>query len=172
MRIKRVLWLVPLVVALMLGALVIPGGIALADTTQNVTINATPSFISISNSPSTFSFGMVAAGANNTTENSTTGWFALTDTSTVNVTTTIKVSANWTSWAWGSPAPDTAYLVASDGDGAYDIAVPDQPAAATTLHASASIGEDWTWEIGLEAPTEFTTGSIEECTILLTGAPS
>lgn len=169
---KRGLWLVPLVIAIVLGALVMPVGVASAATTQDVSINATPTYIAISNSPSSFDFGVIAASVTNQTTNTTGDHFSLTDTSSVNVTTTIVCQANWTGgtgWTWGAPGEDTAYLTVSDGDDAYDIAVPDAGQSAVTLHVSASIGEDWTWEMGLEGPTSFTFGDEQECTIRLTG---
>lgn len=170
---KRFIWLVPLVIAIVLGALVVPAGVALADTTQDVTVSASPTFIAIANTPGTFNFGVVAASCTNVTENSTTSHFAVTDTSTVNVTTTIIMQANWTGgtgWGWGSPGEDSAYLVASNGTGAYDIAIPDVGYSPATIFTTTSIGEDWDWEIGLQGPTSFTFGDEQECTIRLSGS--
>jgi len=169
--IRRVTWLVPLVVAVVLGALAMPAGVALA-TTQDVTINATPTFVGISNSPDTFSFGVIAVNQTNQTANTTASYFTVTDTSTVNITTTIVCQANWTGgtgWTWGVPGADTAYLTTST-NGSYGIAVPDAGQEAVTLHASASVGDGFTWELGLEGPTSFTFGDVQECTVRLSAS--
>lgn len=154
-------------------SLVLTPMVVMAATTQDVTVNATPTYISISNSPTSFDFGVIAAGVTNLTTNTTEDHFSLTDTSTINVTTTI-VSNGWdggaNDWTTGSPAADTGELRASDGDGAYDVTVDD--VTPVTLHTSASIGEDWTWELGLDGPTSFGYGNEQTTTVTLSAAAS
>ena len=52
---KRFMWVIPVFIAALLGVTVLSdGGMVFAATSQNVTINATPAYISISNAPSTW----------------------------------------------------------------------------------------------------------------------
>ena len=94
--------------------LMVPCGTALAATSQEVTVTATPSYISISNLPNSFDFGVITAS---TTPNTTTGWFTVTNDSTVNITVSIGCDG-WTSWTYGASDEDQGQLNASDNDGA------------------------------------------------------
>jgi len=77
-------------IAILLAAalIVIPVGSALADTSADVTVTATPGWVSITNLPATFDFGVVLAS---TTPNTTTSYFAITNDSTVAMDINIKV---------------------------------------------------------------------------------
>jgi len=123
----------------------------------------------ISNAPGIYDFQTVQAGVN---ENTGTGYFNVTNNSTVNITVTI-VCNGWTDttdgtnpWIYGAPAANTAQLKASDGDGAYDVAVDDTTPA--TLHATSTPGDDFSWELQLDAPTSFTHGHSQQTTVTLT----
>ena len=122
-------------------------------TTANVTVTATPSWVDISNLPIEFDFGLVTASS---TPNTGTGYFTVTDSSSVNVTATI-VCNGWSgtsSWTYGAPGEDQGLLNASDNDGAYDVEVDDTTPIA--LHTTTTPGTDWDWELQLEAPSSFT----------------
>jgi spore coat protein U-like protein len=67
---------------------------AFAATTQDVTVTATPTFISIANAPATMAFGAVAAGGSAV---SGQAHFTITNTSSVPIDITIAAqTANWT----------------------------------------------------------------------------
>lgn len=167
--IKRLTWLVPLVIAVVLGALVMPGGVALAATSDTVDINATPSYISISIGNNTFDFGIVTASS---TPNSGTGWFVVTNDSTVNINSTIQCTSTWeggtNDWTYGAAGEDTAQLKASDGDGAYDITV--QTGSAVWLNTTSTEGENWSFELQLEAPSSFTYGNEQTAEITISSS--
>jgi len=60
---KRFMWLIPVFIAALLGVTVLSGGgMVFAATSQNVTINATPAYISISNAPSTWILNGITGG--------------------------------------------------------------------------------------------------------------
>ena len=70
-----------LVTSLVIGVLLLcPATSAIAATSQDVTVTATPSFISISNSPGSYDFGLITESG---TPNTGTGYFTVTNTSTV-----------------------------------------------------------------------------------------
>jgi hypothetical protein len=164
---KKTLLAILLAVALT----VIPVSSALAANTADVTVTATPGWVSITNAPATYGFGVVLAG---TTPNTTTGWFTITNDSTVDMDISIGCDG-WSpvsgtnSWSYGASGPDTAQLNASDGDGAYDITVPDS--GSTLLIDAVSVGVDPTWELELEAPSSFTHVDEQTTTVTLTAAP-
>jgi hypothetical protein len=160
-----------LIAILMALALVlIPVGTAFADTTQDVVVTATPTFVSITNDHATFDFGVVAASS---TPNTTEDYFTVTNDSTVNIDVDI-VCDGWsggaTPWIYGASGPDTALLNASDGDGAYDVEVDD--ATPTLLHTTAGAGDDFTWELQLEAPSSFSDGDEQTTTVTISASAS
>ena len=164
-RLRRATIAVALAVALLL-AFTAP---ALADTSQDVTVTATPTYISISNSPNTYDFGAVEASG---TPNTTTGYFTITNDSTVNIEVTI-VCNGWsgtTSWTYGAPGADTGQLKASDGDGAYDVTVDDTTPA--TLATTSSPGDSISWELQLDCPTSFSHGAEQTTTVTIAAAAS
>jgi len=147
---------------------------ALGDTAATVTINATPTYIAISNVNNTFDFGAVAAEADNSTLNTTTDWLDFTNDGTVAIDTTI-VCDNWTyvaggssSWTYGAPAEDTGQLVYSAGTGAYDTVV-DGTTPSTLIDDVAADATDY-FEVGLDAPTSFTHGDEQYTTLTITAS--
>jgi hypothetical protein len=162
MKRSKVLISLMLVVALLL----LPA-VALADTEDTVTINATPSFIGIENTPDSFDFETVEAGINEDTGET---HFTINNSSSKVINITI-VCNDWTgavnSWTYGAPAENQAQLKASIGSG-YNIDVPAEPNPAATLHSNVAVVDDPQWGLQLEAPTSFTFGDEQETTITLT----
>lgn len=148
--------------------------LAFALTSQNVSVNATPAYVSISNAPTTFAFGTIAAGAS---PNSTAGWFTITNSSTVNID--ISLSSNeWssggTTWTWGAPAADTGRIMGSSANGgvggssgaeAFDI---EASAGGNLMCDGVTSVTNPTWEIELEAPSSYTAGDLQTTTLTLT----
>lgn len=137
-------------------------------TTATVTINATPEFISISLNNTTFDFGTVTA---DTDEQTGTGYFGITNTSTVTTDNTI-VSNDWqstgTPWTWGAPAADTAQLKASDGDGAFDVTVDEVTPAA--LKSGVGATTNWVFEIQIDAASSYTHGDAQGTTVTVSAS--
>lgn len=168
---KKLLISVILAVAL----LVVPVSGALAATTAEVTVTAVPSYVSITNLPISFDFETVVA---NVDEETSDGYFTITNGSTVNIDITIQCTTAWTSWIYGAPAADTAQLKASSanggtggssGAGAFDKTI--LTASATLLMDGVTSVTNPTWELQLDAPTTFTHGVAQECKITLSAAP-
>lgn len=173
LRGTRLTALLALGLCLLLPLVFVAGG-ALASTSENVTVNATPAYITISNAPSTYDFGVIAAGSN---ENTGNAHFTVTNGSTVN----IDISANCTgwssggsSWTYNDPGADTGNLDASSADGGaggstgqgnYDISIPN--AASVLLCDNVTSATNPTWELELDAPSSFTHGDEQETTITL-----
>jgi hypothetical protein len=157
-------------VLIALALVVIPVGTALAATTADVTVTATPSFISITNAPSTYDFGVITAGVD---EDTGTSYFTVTNDSSVNITVTIQCTT-WeggdNDWIYGAPAANTAQLKASDGDGLYDVTV--LTGSAVNLHTTGTAGDDFTWELQLDAPTSFTFGNQQTSTVTISAGAS
>ena len=163
MKMRKVLISLMVVVALLL----LPT-VALADTSQQVTVTATPSYIAISNAPGTYDFSVITAGG---TPNTGTGHFTITNNSSITINITI-VCNGWSgagnSWTYGAAGADTAQLKASDGDGAYDVTVDDTTPAA--LASSVGVSTNPTWELQLDAPTSFTYGDEQTTTVTVTAS--
>lgn len=170
---KRFQWLIPIMVVALMW-LSIPLGLVFAATTADVTINATPTYISITVNNTTFDFSTVAASS---TENTTAGYFGITNVSTVSTDNTI-VSNGWQDtdggsnnpWTWGNAAEDTAEMNASDGDAAYDVVVDDSTPASLKVGVGATT--DWVFELELEAPSSFTFGDAQGTTITVSASAS
>ncbi len=163
---------VSLVLALVL--ILLPASGVLAATTDTVTITATPSYIGIANSQSTFDFGVIAASS---TPNTTTAWATITNTSTVAID--INLASNgWSgtsSWTYGTAGADTAQLKASGtnggtggstGAGAYDKLIP--TTGGVVLADALAVAANVVWEMQLDAPTSFTFGDEQTTTVTLT----
>jgi len=165
-------------IALALMLLVVFAVPIFAATSQNVTVTATPSFISITNSPGNFDFVVVTAG---TTPNTTTGWFTVTNDSTVTIDINIQCNG-WSgasSWTYGSPIGiDTGYLAVSStfggvggssGAGNYDVDIL-LDSTDYLLCDDLAVGNDPDWELELNAPSSFTFGDQQTTTVLLTAS--
>jgi hypothetical protein len=161
-------------IAMALALVLIPVGSALADTTDTVTVNATPGWVSITNAPTVYDFLVVLAGVD---KFSGEDYFTITNDSTVAMDVSIEaddwaaVPPGTNTWTYGAAGADTAQLLASDGDGAYDVTVPGDPAPAVQLMDAIGVGVDPTWELGLDAPSSFTFVDEQEITVTLTAVP-
>jgi hypothetical protein len=153
------------VMALML-AMVVP---VMADTTQDVTVTATPSYMGIANAPSTYSFGVVAASSTTSTPSN---HFTITNTSSI--ATNIAISVTTATWSGGvgwthsdtaTAAADTAGLKAGTAD-TNGIIVKN--ASPNNLVASLAANTDYSWNMQLVAPTSFTDGVQKSITVRLT----
>ena len=151
-----------LVVAFLLAIPVTP---VFAATSATVDVNATPSYICIAVNQSTFDFSAVKAGVD---EDTTQGYFGITNTSSVVSSTTI-VSNGWTgpvnSWTWAAAAADTSQLKASDGDSAWDVTVDDTTPA--TLASATAATTDWVFELQIDSPSSFTYADEQTTTVTL-----
>ena len=87
---RKLVWaLIPVLLVLLLCFGTVP--LVFAATTDVVTINATPSYVSISLNVSTYDFSTVEAGVD---EQTVDGYYGIDNTSTVTTSTTI-VSNGW-----------------------------------------------------------------------------
>jgi hypothetical protein len=154
-----------------------PVGMALAATSAEVTVTATPgSFIGISCDQTSYDFGDISA---NSTPDTTTGWATITNSSSVVIDITIG-SDGWsgtTAWTYGASGADTAQLNASatfggsagsSGAGAYDVTIPSGSTAL--LCDDLAVGNNPAWEMQLDAPSSFTHGYTQTTHVTLTAA--
>lgn len=165
--------IVALVMSLLLA--VFPVSLALAQTSQDVLVTATPSFTSITNAPDNWPIGTVSQGE---TKNTGIDYFTITNDSSVNMSISINCTG-WTGgWTYGAPAADSGNLTASSGNstgggsggaGLYDISVPAGPGAL--LIKAVPPGVNPNWELQLNAPTSFTFGDQQQTTVTITAAP-
>ncbi len=150
-----------------------PGIGALAATTADVSVNATPAYIAISNSPSTYSFGTVEVSTN---YSSATGYFTITNSSTVAIDIVISTNSTWlggNDWAHddsGTPGAETAAMSASLNSDAFNITVKN--GTPNDLVTSLSSGTPQDWELRLAAPTSFDDGVLKTNTVTLTASSS
>lgn len=138
------------------------GGLALANTTQTVTINVTPQWISISNTPNTYGFGTVATSS---TPNTTITGFNVTNNGSVTVNIAISTNGWSPNWTYGSPASETANLTA--GITSFNIAMTAIDTGYSLKTNLAAAGSQ-AWGLQLNAPTAFTEGNLQNTTITLT----
>lgn len=168
-----VLWALPAVGAFVgLPVNIIPVHTAWAATTANVSVNATPSYIAITNAPTTYAYGVVTAGG---TANTTNGYFTITNSSTVNIDINIQCDG-WTStgsaWTYGNPAADTGNFDASSvnggtggstGAGDFDISVTSGSTALLCDNVTSVTNP--TWELQLDIPSSFTHGDVQDAQV-------
>lgn len=169
--------IVAIVVSLLLA--ILPVGLALADTTAEVTVTATPgSFVGISNSTGSLDFGEITASS--TPDTSATP-FTITNSSSVVIDITVGCDG-WSGteqWTYAAAGADTALLNASASDsdtggssgiGAFDKEVPST--GSILLIENLATGTNPTWNLQLEAPTSFSHGYTQTTTVTLTAAAS
>lgn len=151
---------------------------AFALTTADVTVYATPSYISISVSPDTHDFGGVAES---TADNTTTSAFTVTNGSTVITDQTISVNTadNWTGgigWIHSDTATigaDQVGLLANKGGvwGTGDIIVKKIASVPLNLISdNQSTGGTYDFGLSLLAPTSFGDGVQKQVTVRVTAA--
>lgn len=166
-----------LIALLMVMALIlVPSGVVSAAPSQEVTITAKGSFISISNSPASYDFGTVAASTNYST---IAGCFTVTNGSSVLIDVTIGTNntnwvsdggANWTHDDTGTPDADTAALYSSPNNEAWNIIVKN--ATPNNIVSSQDAETNFQWELRLMSPTSFTDGKAKAIKVVLTASPS
>ena len=162
---------------LALALMVVPISGALAATTQDVTVTATPSYITVSNSPGSWPIGNVEEDTDNQTTN---GYFTITNGSTVTIDISFYVAdGGWTSWTYGAPAENTAQLKVSSanggsggstGAGAFDKTLAVGSGSSVLVMKDVGTTTNPTWEMQLDAPTTFTHGDAQTCTVTLSAA--
>lgn len=167
-------WLIVLVV---LVALLLPTA-TFALTTADVVITATPSFISISVSPGTWTVtGTIAAS---TTENTTTTYFTVTNTSSIITDQTISVNTtdNWTGgteWIHSDtcvPAANTVGLKANKGGtwGTGDIIVKRIAQSPNLIADNQTATTNYNFGLSIWTPTSFLDGTAKSVTARITAA--
>lgn len=148
----------------------IPIGITGAATSANVSVNATPAYVTISNSPDTYGFGTVQTSTN---YSSSQAHFTITNGSSVNIDITIGCNATWAGgngWTHddsGTPGSTTAALYASPDTGTFNIIVKN--ATPNDLYTNEG-GASLDWELRLMSPTVFDDGVLKTNTVTLTAA--
>lgn len=162
---KRLLMAILLSMVLIMGTSV-P---ALAATSADISVTATPTFIAISCDQSSYDFGTVIAS---TDESTATNWATIDNTSSVQTDQTISVtSATWSggvTWTHSDTATagaDTAGLKANKG-GTWDTGdIIIKNASPNYIAEDQAANTDYKFGIKLVAPTSFTDGTEKSITI-------
>jgi hypothetical protein len=151
----------------------LPVAMVFALTTSDVTVTATPSYISITNDHSVTGndFGIVTASTNASTAQ---GHITVTNTSSVPTNVSIKVvTANWTGgteWLHSDTAiagADTAGLTSSNNTGVYETIVK-YAAAFNDIFGNLPANTNFSFELRLVTPTSFSDGTQKTNTVRLT----
>lgn len=167
---KRLLISILLALVLIMGTS-IP---ALAATSVDISVTATPTYISISCDQSSYDFGTVVAS---TDENTATNWATIDNTSSVQTDQTISVtSATWSggvTWTHSDTATagaDTAGLKANKGGtwGVNDVIIKN--ASPNFIAENQAANTDYSFGIKLIAPSSFTDGVEKSITIRISAA--
>jgi len=170
--IKRLIVVLAVVLTLVLG-MTVP---ALAATTADVTVTATPSYVSIAaNFTGTFDFGFISASATGNTSNSLIG---ITNSSSVQIDCTI--GTNSTIWcanglAWTVNANGTA---SDGGAGLYAYSNATLPGAGVIVNNTGTnqvasdlgAGKPFTYGLQLKAPSVYADGTQKSVKITVTAA--
>lgn len=148
---------------------------ALADTTADVTVTATPAYIALSDNTSSVDFGVVAASS---TTHTAEDHIAVTNTSTVQTDITIEVTGDWTGgvgWTHSNtatPGEDTAGMEANrDGTwGVGDVIVETTAGSPNYIYENCPATTNFNYGIELLAPTSFTDGVQKTNTVRVSAA--
>ena len=177
MKTKTRLWriIVPImVIATLLAIGIGPPGIAMAATTADVTVNATPNYVSIADNVTTVDFGGVDTSSTTSTD---TAYIGITNTSSVQTDQTISVTAaswtggnGWTHDDTGTPGAETAALLANRGGtwGVGDVVVKN--GSPDFIYENCPATTDYDYGLELLAPTEFDDGVEKSITVRVTAA--
>ena len=156
----------------LLGSLFLFASPAFALTTAGITINATPLYVSISNAPDGYGFGVIAVSTNYSTA---VDYFTITNDSGTDIDITIGCNSTWDGglgWTHddsGTPGAATAALYATPATTAWNIVVQNAaPADLYTATAEASPK----WGLRLMSPTSFPDGVLKVITVTLTATAS
>jgi len=151
-------------------------GTAIAATTADITVNATPEFISVAMAAGndTYDFGVVSASS---TPSTATDYFNVENSSSVVTDNTISVTTS--SWSGGvtwthsdtcTPGEDTAGLKANQ-DGTWGVGdVILKNSDPNILADDQAATTNWAFGLKLWAPTSFTDGVEKEITVRVTAA--
>jgi hypothetical protein len=155
---------------------VIPVSSVLAANTADVTVTATPGWVSITVDPASHDFGVVLAG--DTPDTTSGAGFTITNNSTVAMDVDIECDG-WTDiasvpegtdWTYADTAgTDTGSLNFSTTGGAPWTFIPETPTTAS-LASDVATGVDPTFDLQLEAPTGFTHVDEQQSVITLTAS--
>ena len=160
------------VIVALLAFIAVPAIGVMAATTADVAVNATPAYVSISVSPTTYGFGVVQTSS---TTNTTTTYFTIDNTSTVSTNQTISVTAS--AWAGGvtwthsdtcTPGVDTVGLKSNKGGtwGTGDVIV--KYSSPNNIAANQVADTDYSFGLSLHAPTSFGDGVLKTNTVRIT----
>lgn len=144
-----------------------------AATTQDVAVNATPAFVTITNAPDNWGFGVVATSTNYSTA---VGEFTITNGSTVAIDISIGCNSTWAGgndWTHddtGTPGATTAALYATPNTVAWNVIVKNSAPQNLVTSLAASTPQDW--GLRLMAPTSFDDGVLKTTTVTLTASAS
>ena len=137
----------------------VPTGIVGAATTADITVNATPEYITISVNQSTYDFSTIAESS---VTNTTAGYFGITNGSTVQTDQTVSVtSTNWTGgvgWVHSdtcTPGTATAGMKAQRVGQSWVIV---KNAAPNYIYENCPASTSYSFALSLHAPTTFTDG--------------
>ena len=165
---RKTLLAILLAVALAL----IPVGSAFAANSDTVTVTATPGFVSITVTPDTYDFAVVYPDTDEDTVAGTP--FTVNNSSTVDMDLTIECDG-WTGgpgWTYADTAGiDTGSLNFSTNDGVLWTYLPETPTTAV-LASDVTPATSPTFDLQLDAPTDFTYGDVQTTTVTVTAAPS
>jgi len=165
---KRILLVLLMVMAV---ALLVPLQ-ALAATTADVTVTATPAYVAIAVDIGSKDFGVVAESA---TPSTVTNYFTIDNTSSVQTDQTISVTAavwaggvTWTHSDTATPGVNTAGLSSNKGGawGVGDVIVKN--AAPNYIAENQAATTDYSFGLKLYAPTSFTDGIEKSITVRIT----
>jgi hypothetical protein len=140
--------------------------------TADITVTATPSYVSISCNKSSYDFGVVAAGANVTTDE---GWAGITNDSSVVTDHTISVTTGtwsggvgWTHSDTAIKGEDQAGMLANKGGtwGTGDVIVKN--ASPNILADNQAANTGYSFGLTLLAPSSFTDGAVKSITVRVT----
>lgn len=163
-------FLIPVLLAV--GLIGVMAGPALAATTADITVTATPNYVAITCNQSTYDFAGVDAGVD---ENTTTSWATIDNTSSVQTDQTISVTTatwaggvTWTHSDTATAGSDQAGLKANKGGtwGVGDVIIKNSSPNYIAENQAATT--DYSFGIKLIAPTAFTDGVQKSITVRVT----
>ena len=151
--------------------ILMPTGLVSAANTADVTVNATPSYISISVNQSTYAFGVIAESS---VTNTTGGYFGITNDSTVQTDQTVSVtSTNWTGGVGWYHNETCTVGTATAGMKAQRVGqswVIVKNSSPNYIYENCAADADYAFDLSLHAPSTFTDGEIKQIVVRVTAA--
>ena len=166
----RFLWLSIVLALVLMFGMATP---AMAATTADVTVTATPAFVGISTNQTSYGFGVIGVS---TVTNTTTSYFPIANASSVETDQNIRVTtATWSggvTWTHSDTAAqgvNTAGLKANKGGswGTGDVIVKFNATWNDIATNQPALG-DYSFGLQLLAPTEFTDGVQKQIVVRVT----